>query len=388
MLRGAFSFVFVSLLSLALEAAAPPAALAHAKRHAHIRPRSLPEATVSNLAAGSAKHVTSQQTGLSTMLEEIKALRGELAAQRQTGSWDEEFAAMEKQLEELEEMLRALQAKEAAHHSSMTLSHAELQAEIEKLRKAVERIEGKTHGASDPADVAGGTVDNSQAAAAEGGSAAAPGEDETGHSGSGADRTTEVASESSATADHATIEGGPVPESEAPEATRSEGGADGGAAAPTERAPTKEEVHGVGPYLGAGHHDGKDEKETTSVSAGKVAKAGAIDVDMQMPYGDLEPFGREDTAQELTEDSIRQSDQMVDQLERAEVAEEKRAVFRALTRLRGAAITSYDGIARSQTGNIDDYARKNQWRQEHPVHHLASEESDVAKWAFPDSTDF
>ena len=42
---------------------------------------------------------------------------------------------------------------------------------------------------------------------------------------------------------------------------------------------------------------------------------------------------------------------MVDQLERAEVAEEKRAVFRALTRLRGAAITSFDGIARSQTGS-------------------------------------
>ena len=33
----------------------------------------------------------------------------------------------------------------------------------------------------------------------------------------------------------------------------------------------------------------------------------------------------------------------------------ERAVFRALTRLRGAAITSFDGIARSQTGNIDEY---------------------------------
>merc|ERR1719326_2035583 len=80
-----------------------------------------------------------------------------------------------------------------------------------------------------------------------------------------------------------------------------------------------------------------------------------IDVDTEMPYGELEPFGREDTAQELTESSIKESDEMVDQLERAEVAEEKRAVFRALTRLRGAAITSFDGIARSQTGNIDEY---------------------------------
>merc|ERR1712039_1098788 len=81
-------------------------------------------------------------------------------------------------------------------------------------------------------------------------------------------------------------------------------------------------------------------------------KDSAIDIDTAMPYGELEPFGREDTAQELTESSIRESDEMVDQLERAEVAEEKRAVFRALTRLRGAAITSFDGVARSQTGNI------------------------------------
>lgn len=114
------------------------------------------------------------------------------------------------------------------------------------------------------------------------------------------------------------------------------------------------------------------------------SEAAAPEVDMAMPYGDLEPFGREDTAQELTESSIRESNAMVDQLEKAEVAEEKRAVFRALTRLRGAAITSYDGIARSQTGNVDSYARDHQWRTDHPVHHLADDEADTAKWAFPD----
>jgi len=113
-----------------------------------------------------------------------------------------------------------------------------------------------------------------------------------------------------------------------------------------------------------------------------------IDVDTEMPYGELEPFGREDTAQELTEQSIKESDEMVDQLERAEVAEEKRAVFRALTRLRGAAITSYDGVARSQTGNIDEYNKLNKWRSTHPLHHLADEESDISKWAFPDNADF
>jgi len=113
-----------------------------------------------------------------------------------------------------------------------------------------------------------------------------------------------------------------------------------------------------------------------------------IDVDTEMPYGELEPFGREDTAQELTEQSVRESDEMVDQLERAEVAEEKRAVFRALTRLRGAAITSYDGIARAQTGNIDEYNKTHKWRKTHPLHHLADEESDISKWAFPDNADF
>jgi len=120
------------------------------------------------------------------------------------------------------------------------------------------------------------------------------------------------------------------------------------------------------------------------VSKADLPMQRGIDVDTQMPYGELEPFGREDTAQELTERSISESNQMVDQLERAEVAEEKRAVFRALTRLRGAALTAFDGIARSQTGTIDEYNKMHQWRQMHPLRHLADEESDVSKWAFPD----
>jgi len=126
----------------------------------------------------------------------------------------------------------------------------------------------------------------------------------------------------------------------------------------------------------------KEAAETTPV------QEKGIDVDTEMPYGELEPFGREDTAQELTESSIKESDEMVDQLERAEVAEEKRAVFRALTRLRGAAITSFDGVARSQTGNIDEYNKTHKWRKTHPLHHLADEESDISKWAFPDNADF
>jgi len=111
-----------------------------------------------------------------------------------------------------------------------------------------------------------------------------------------------------------------------------------------------------------------------------------VDIDTEMPYGELEPFGREDTAHELTESAVHESDSMVDRVESAEVAEEKRSVFRALTRLRGAAVTSFDGIARSQTGNIDEYNKVHKWRKTHPLHHLASEESDITKWAFPDSS--
>jgi len=127
-----------------------------------------------------------------------------------------------------------------------------------------------------------------------------------------------------------------------------------------------------------------DEEGAALEAESESEKPSDIDVDTAMPFGDLEPFGREDTAQELTEKSITESDAMVDQLERAEVAEEKRAAFRALTRLRGAAITSFDGVARAQTGNIDDFAKEYKWREQHPIHHLAQQESDVSKWAFPD----
>jgi len=129
-------------------------------------------------------------------------------------------------------------------------------------------------------------------------------------------------------------------------------------------------------------------KDDSSAQAETPVQEKGIDVDTEMPYGELEPFGREDTAQELTEQSIKESDEMVDQLERAEVAEEKRSVFRALTRLRGAAITSFDGVARAQTGNIDEYNKTHKWRKTHPLHHLADEESDISKWAFPDNADF
>lgn len=128
-------------------------------------------------------------------------------------------------------------------------------------------------------------------------------------------------------------------------------------------------------------------KEDVGIPAPPVPNPVDLDTDMTTAgFGDLEPFGTEDTANELTNDSIEQSDKMVDQMEKAEIAEEKRAVFRALTRLRGAAITSFDGVAREQTGNIDGYTgRVGSFRTRHPVKHLAHAESDTAEWAFPNA---
>lgn len=122
-----------------------------------------------------------------------------------------------------------------------------------------------------------------------------------------------------------------------------------------------------------GDDDAKEDKKNTSES---------------VPFSDLEPFGREERAQELTEASIKQSNKMVDQIEKAEVAETKRSVFRALTRLRGAAVASFDGVANSQVSNIDGYAKKHQYRDQHDIRHLADEEDDVESWAFPSNADF
>merc|ERR1719298_335229 len=55
-------------------------------------------------------------------------------------------------------------------------------------------------------------------------------------------------------------------------------------------------------------------------------------------YAKIAPFGKEDTSKELQDHAARTQDTLVDAVENAEVAEIKRAVFRALTRLRAASI--------------------------------------------------
>eukprot|EP00747_Dinoflagellata_sp_TGD_P026646 gnl/TRDRNA2_/TRDRNA2_132087_c0_seq2.p1 gnl/TRDRNA2_/TRDRNA2_132087_c0~~gnl/TRDRNA2_/TRDRNA2_132087_c0_seq2.p1 ORF type:complete len:218 (+),score=44.19 gnl/TRDRNA2_/TRDRNA2_132087_c0_seq2:63-656(+) len=100
------------------------------------------------------------------------------------------------------------------------------------------------------------------------------------------------------------------------------------------------------------------------------------------PFGHLSRFGREDTAAELTEASIAESNAMVDQIERSVVAETKRSMFRALTHLRGVTVSSYDGMANAQAENIDDYARQNAWSKAHNLDHLAEQEGNTQTWAF------
>eukprot|EP00929_Paragymnodinium_shiwhaense_P099557 TRINITY_DN6126_c0_g1_i1.p1 TRINITY_DN6126_c0_g1~~TRINITY_DN6126_c0_g1_i1.p1 ORF type:complete len:330 (+),score=67.39 TRINITY_DN6126_c0_g1_i1:64-1053(+) len=115
------------------------------------------------------------------------------------------------------------------------------------------------------------------------------------------------------------------------------------------------------------------------------AGTGKLEIDTAVaPYpGAIESFGTEGTAGTLTVDSVAQSDAMVDSIERAQNMESKRSVYRALTHLRGATITAYDGIAHAHMKNVEQYAKTHKWRMQHPVHHLAEEESDTARWAFP-----
>eukprot|EP00443_Scrippsiella_acuminata_P093817 CAMPEP_0115490702 /NCGR_PEP_ID=MMETSP0271-20121206/62707_1 /TAXON_ID=71861 /ORGANISM="Scrippsiella trochoidea, Strain CCMP3099" /LENGTH=147 /DNA_ID=CAMNT_0002918991 /DNA_START=52 /DNA_END=491 /DNA_ORIENTATION=+ len=95
-------------------------------------------------------------------------------------------------------------------------------------------------------------------------------------------------------------------------------------------------------------------------------------------YTMVAPFGKEDTATELQDHAARTQDTLVDAVENAEVAEIKRAVFRALTRLRAAQIKEFDTIARLETQAIDAYNDAHHYRGENPLEHLHNDEPPVA----------
>lgn len=91
----------------------------------------------------------------------------------------------------------------------------------------------------------------------------------------------------------------------------------------------------------------------------------------------ITPFGRENTAGELQDRASKTQDTLVDAVENAEVAEIKRAVFRALTRLRAATIKEFDTIARLETQSIDAYNDAHHYRHENPLSHLHEDEAPV-----------
>jgi hypothetical protein len=99
--------------------------------------------------------------------------------------------------------------------------------------------------------------------------------------------------------------------------------------------------------------------------------------DLEMNFNKIEPFGKEDTAKELQDHAAKTQDTLVDAVENAEVAEIKRAVFRALTRLRAATIKEFDTIARLETQAIDAYNDAHHYRAENPLAHLHEDEAPV-----------
>ena len=92
---------------------------------------------------------------------------------------------------------------------------------------------------------------------------------------------------------------------------------------------------------------------------------------LEMNFNKITPFGK-DTAKELQD-----QDTLVDTVENAEVAEIKRATFRALTRLRAATINEFDAIARLETQDIDAYNDAHHYRAENPLTHLHEDEAPV-----------
>ena len=106
-------------------------------------------------------------------------------------------------------------------------------------------------------------------------------------------------------------------------------------------------------------------------------RAQEVTDDLEMNFNKIAPFGKEDTAKELQDHTAKTQDTLVDTVENAEVAEIKRATFRALTRLRAATIKEFDAIARLETQDIDAYNDAHHYRAENPLTHLHEDEAPV-----------
>merc|ERR1719263_2724937 len=110
-----------------------------------------------------------------------------------------------------------------------------------------------------------------------------------------------------------------------------------------------------------------------------VAKAAVTKSQQPGPATRIAPFGKEDTSRELQSHAARTQDTLVDAIENAEVAEIKRSVFRALTRLRAAEIKEFDTIARLETQAIDEYNDNHHYRSENPLDYISKGEPQVVE---------
>jgi len=119
------------------------------------------------------------------------------------------------------------------------------------------------------------------------------------------------------------------------------------------------------------------EVSTTPKTEEKAPLADQMASDLDKNFNKIAPFGKEDTAKELQDHAATTQDTLVDAVENAEVAEIKRAVFRALTRLRAATIKEFDTIARLQTQSIDSFNDAHHYRSENPLTHLHEDEAPV-----------
>lgn len=120
-----------------------------------------------------------------------------------------------------------------------------------------------------------------------------------------------------------------------------------------------------------------NQESQVATKAAPEAKAGENATQTPVTGARIAPFGKEDTATELTKHAERTQDTLVDAVENAEVAEVKRAVFRALTRLRAASIKEFDTIARLETQAIDEYNDAHHYRAENPLNYMHSDEPPV-----------
>merc|ERR1711915_811850 len=110
-----------------------------------------------------------------------------------------------------------------------------------------------------------------------------------------------------------------------------------------------------------------------------VKLANEMTHEIESNFNKIAPFGKEDTAKELQDHASKTQDTLVDAVENAEVAEIKRSVFRALTRLRAAEIKEFDTIARLETQAIDEYNDNHHYRAENPLDYLHQNEDAVSK---------